>query len=78
MTEISQTTLKYTHLIGNLLLFVSNPIDFFQCTTNQYWPKPKSAMVEIMVCRLFGAEPLYKPMMGHCQLDPQEQSSVQF
>ena len=35
-------------------------------------------MVEIMACRLFGAEPLSKAMMGHWQLDPQEQTSIQY
>ena len=28
-----------------------------------------SAMVQIMDCRLFGAKPLSKPMLGYCQLD---------
>ena len=32
-----------------------------------------SALVQIMVCRLFGAKPLSKPMMGYCQLQPGEQ-----
>ena len=27
------------------------------------------ALVQIMVCRLFGAKPLSKPMLGYCQLD---------
>ena len=31
-----------------------------------------------MVCRLLGAEPLSKPMLGYCQLDPYEQTSVKF
>ena len=29
-----------------------------------------SILVEIMACRLFGAKPLSKPMLGYCQLDP--------
>ena len=28
------------------------------------------ALVEIMACRLFGAKPLSKPMLGYCQLHP--------
>ena len=36
----------------------------------------RSVLVQIMACRLFGAKPLSKPMLGYCQLDPQEQSSV--
>ena len=31
-----------------------------------------------MACRLFGAKPLSKPMLGYCQLDPYEQTSVKF
>ena len=31
-----------------------------------------------MACRLFGAKPLSKQMLGYCQLDPQKQSSVTF
>ena len=30
-----------------------------------WWP-----LVQIMVCRLFGAKPLSKPVMGYCQWDP--------
>ena len=29
-----------------------------------------SALVQIMVCRLFGTKPLSKPMLGYYQLDP--------
>ena len=29
----------------------------------------RSAMVQIIACRLFGAKPLSKPMLGYCQLD---------
>ena len=29
-----------------------------------------SAFVQIMACRLIGAKPLSKPMMGYCQLGP--------
>ena len=31
-----------------------------------------------MAGRLFGAKPLSKPMLGYCQLDPLEQTSVKF
>ena len=37
-----------------------------------------SALVQIMACRLFGAKPLPKPMLGFCQLDPYDQNSVKF
>ena len=29
-----------------------------------------SALIQIMACRLFGARPLSKQMLGYCQLDP--------
>ena len=32
----------------------------------------ESALVQIMACRLYGAKPLSKPMLGYCQLDPKE------
>ena len=34
----------------------------------RHWTE--SALVQIMACRLFGAKPLSKPMLGYCQLDP--------
>ena len=33
----------------------------------------RSALVQIMAWRLFSTKPLSKPMLGYCQLDPQEQ-----
>ena len=36
------------------------------------------ALVQIMTSCLFGAKPLPKPMLGSCQLDPKEQTSVKF
>ena len=35
-----------------------------------------STLVQIMACRIFGAKPLSKPMLGYHQLDPWEQTSV--
>ena len=35
-------------------------------------------MVHIMVCHLFGAKPLSKPILSYCQLRPQKQTSVKF
>ena len=35
-----------------------------------------SALVKKMACPLFGAKPLSEPMLGFCQLDPKEQTSV--
>ena len=37
-----------------------------------------SALVQIMACRLSGAKPLSSPVLGYCQLDPGEQTSVKF
>ena len=37
-----------------------------------------SALVRIIACRLFGAKPLSKPILGYCQLDSEEQTSVKF
>ena len=37
-----------------------------------------SALVQIIACRLFGAKPLSEPVLVHCQLDPWEQTSVNF
>ena len=37
-----------------------------------------SALGQIMACRLFGAKPLSKPVLGYCQLDRKEQTSVKF
>ena len=32
----------------------------------------------MMACPLFGAQPLSKPVLGCCQVDPYEQTSVKF
>ena len=40
--------------------------------------KMRSALVQIMACRLFDVEPLSKPMLGYCQLDPSEHTYVTF
>ena len=37
-----------------------------------------SALGQKMACRLFGAKPLSKPMLGFGQLDPKEQTSMKF
>ena len=39
--------------------------------SSTYMPRwTGSALVQIMACRLFGAKPLSKPMLGYCQLEP--------
>ena len=35
-----------------------------------------SLLIQVMVCRLFGAKPLPEPMLAYCQLDSWEQISV--
>ena len=37
-----------------------------------------SALVQIMAYRLFGAKTLSKPILGDCQLDPYDQTAVEF
>ena len=37
-----------------------------------------SVLGQIMACRLFDAKPLSAPMLGNCQIDPKEQTSVKF
>ena len=37
-----------------------------------------SALLQIMVCRLFGAKPLSEPMLEYCQFDPWQQASMKF
>ena len=37
-----------------------------------------SPFVQIMACHLFGVKPLSKLMLGHCQLDLLEQTTVKF
>ena len=36
----------------------------------------RSALVQIVARRLFGAKPLSKPMLSYCQLEPWEQTSM--
>ena len=38
----------------------------------------RSASVQTMACRLFGAKPLSEPLLGYCQLDPKEQTSAEW
>ena len=38
----------------------------------------RPSLVQIMACRLFGAQPLSEPMLDYCQLDPCEHKSVKF
>ena len=38
----------------------------------------RSALVQIMACRLLGVKPLSEPMLGYCQLDPKEQTSLKY
>ena len=48
-------------------------------TSTAYIPQwNESALVQIMACRLFGAKPLSKPMLGDCQLDTYVQTWMQF
>ena len=37
-----------------------------------------SSLLQVMACRLFGAQPLPEVMLSYCQLDPKEQTSMKF
>ena len=38
--------------------------------------QPKTSLVQIMACRLYGAKPLSEPKLEYCQLNPWEPTSV--
>ena len=38
----------------------------------------RTALVQVMTCRLFGAKSLPEPMLTYCQLNPQKQISVKY
>ena len=38
----------------------------------------RSALVEIIACRLFSTKPLSEPMLEYCELDPYKRISVKF
>ena len=68
------------HILLSLLFplhggIIVNPSPSFVAYMRQLF---RSALVQIMACRLFGAKLLSKPMLGYCQLDPWEQTSVKF
>ena len=48
----------------------SPPSAAYMCQS--FW----TALVQITACRLFGAKPISKPMLGYCQLDLYKQTSV--
>ena len=51
-------------------IITANPCALTAYMRQRIW----SALVQIIACRLFGAKPLSKPMLGYCQLDPQGQT----
>ena len=42
------------------------------------WQWIQQVLVQVMACHLLGAKPLPEPMLTYCQLDPLEQTSVNF
>ena len=38
----------------------------------------RTAIIQVVACHLFGTKPLPEPMLTNCQLDPKEQTSVEF
>ena len=58
-------------LLGMWLLFYG-AIDVNSSTLSDAYMRQSigTGFVQIMACRLFGAKPLSKPVLGYCQLDP--------
>ena len=52
----------------NMLINSSPPSDAYM----RLWTR--SALVQVMTCRLFGAKPLADPMLTYCRLDALEQT----
>ena len=67
VTELSHLCIENSHTLNS-----SPPSVSFMCQSIG------SALVQITACRLCGTNPLSTPMLGNCQLDPQEQISVNF
>ena len=42
------------------------------------YPYTRPSLVQIMICRLFGAKPLFKLMLVYCQLDSEKHVSMKF
>ena len=60
---------KYDYLISSETT-LNNSLRPSDAYMRQY---TKLSLVQIMVCRLFGAKPLSEPMPSYCSLDPWEQ-----
>ena len=65
------STYSATNIKGQPILLTHLPLVPLICVS-------ESALVQIMVCRLFGAKRLSKPMLGYFHLDHQEQISVKY
>ena len=73
----SETCVKSTHLLtcfDQCFITVNTFINSYppSAAYMRQWIGP--ALVQIMDCRLFGAKPLSKPMLGYCQMDTKEQN----
>ena len=69
--DVTMNKLLNKHLRGRWINSLSASVTYM----HQY---TRPSLVQIMACPLFSAKALYKPMMGYCQLDPKEQTSVKF
>ena len=74
-----------THICGTRPQWVKENVSSDLCTINSSSPSAAymrhsigSALVQVMACRLFGAKPIPEPIRPCCQLDPWEQTSMQF
>ena len=65
--SVPLTNDDYSNALNSL-----RPSDAYTCQ------KPNLPLVQIIACRLFGAKPLYEPMLEYHSLDPWEQPSMKF
>ena len=63
---------NFGHGITNSFKF--QHLNFHDAAYVRQWIR--SALFQILACRLFGAKPLSEPMLGYCEVCPYEQTSV--
>ena len=66
VTVFNEYASMYCCLLRSVRLFINSSPP--SASYMRQWIGP--ALVQIMACRLFGAKPLSKQMLGYCQLDP--------
>ena len=85
MNDVHVATARFceyfsTHIISKekCIIHVYQRINSLRPSDAYICGQPRQSLVQIMACRLFGAKPLYEPMLSYCQLNPLEQTSVKF